>query len=91
MRANPVRRAIYSEWEMLTNEQVPVTKKGDMTVYSQNGIARTEVFMSKNDPAASIGVTKLEGTALTGELSVSDDEVFQHLVSSVTVNQVAVF
>lgn len=83
--------AIYANWEMLTNDQVTITEKGDMTVYSENGIARTEVFMPENDPAASIIVTKHEGATLTGEPSMSDDEVFQHLVSSVMINQVAAF
>jgi hypothetical protein len=84
-------RAIYANWEMLTNAQVTVTENGDKTVYSENGVARTEVFMSKNDPSASISVTKHEGTALTGDLSASDDEAYRHLVSSVTINQVLAF
>ena len=83
--------AIYANWEMLTSDQVTITKKGDRTIYTENGVARTEVFMPENDPPASIIVTKHEGTALMGEPSTSDDEVFQHLVSSVMIDQVAVF
>lgn len=83
--------AIYANWEMLTSDQIAITKKGDTTIYSENGTARTEVFMPKNKPSASIIVTKHEGTALTGEPSASDDEAYKHLVSSVTINQIAAF
>lgn len=79
----------YDSWTGKTD--VTITEKTNSKIYTQNGLANTEVFLLQHDPIVTITVIKQEGTALTGETSLSDDAVYKQLVHSMTFEGATAF
>ncbi|HBP00006.1 MAG: hypothetical protein UU48_C0033G0001 [Candidatus Uhrbacteria bacterium GW2011_GWF2_41_16] len=86
--------AIYAGWDdprPTGAPEVQVERLDSKTIYSLKGMASTEVYFTNETPTISISVSKYEGEGLNGEVSSSEDAVFQHLVDSMKMDDEKVF